>query len=35
MNHAETSPDQVAKAVFWIIFAGTVAFVSGVLLLIR
>jgi hypothetical protein len=35
MNHAETSPDQVAKTVFWIIFAGSAAFIIGVFLLIR
>jgi hypothetical protein len=35
MNHAETSPDQVAKTVFWIIALSTAAFVAGVLILIR
>ena len=35
MDHAETSPDQVAKTVFWIIVAGSVAFIAGVLFLIR
>ena len=31
MDHAETSPDQVAKTVFWIIVAGSLAFIAGVL----
>jgi hypothetical protein len=35
MNHAEASPEQVAKTVFWIIALSTAAFVAGVLLLIR
>lgn len=35
MDHAEASPDQVAKVVFWIIFGGCLAFVAGVLILIR
>ena len=35
MDHAETSPDQVAKAVFWIMFLGALAFVAGVIALIR
>jgi hypothetical protein len=35
MNHAEASPDQVASTVFWLIAAGCLAFVVGVLLLIR
>jgi hypothetical protein len=35
MNHAETSPDQVAKIVFWFITLSTAAFVAGVLILIR
>ncbi len=35
MDHAETSPDQVAKTVFWIITLSTAAFVAGVLILIR
>ena len=35
MNHAETSPDQVARAVFWLIFAASAAFVIGVVILIR
>lgn len=35
MDHADASPDQVAKAVFWIIAGGCLAFVAGVLILIR
>jgi hypothetical protein len=35
MDHAETSPDQVAKTVFYVIVAGSLAFIAGVLLLIR
>jgi hypothetical protein len=35
MDHAETSPDQVAKTVFWTIAVFTLAFVLGVLILIR
>jgi hypothetical protein len=35
MNHPEASPEQVAKAVFWIIVLSAAAFVVGVLLLIR
>jgi hypothetical protein len=35
MDHAEASPDQVAKIVFWTIALSTLAFVAGVLLLIR
>jgi hypothetical protein len=35
MENSETSPDQVAKTVFWIIMLGSIAFVAGVLLLIR
>lgn len=35
MNHAEASPEQVAKTVFWIIALSSAAFVVGVLLLIR
>jgi len=35
MNHAEASPEQVAKTVFWIIALSSAAFVAGVLLLIR
>jgi hypothetical protein len=35
MEHVETSPDQVAKTVFWAIALSTLAFVAGVLILIR
>jgi hypothetical protein len=35
MDHAEASPDQVARIVFWIIVGGSLAFVAGVLILIR
>jgi hypothetical protein len=35
MDHAENSPDQVAKIVFWAVALSTLAFVSGVLILIR
>jgi hypothetical protein len=35
MDHAENSPDQVAKTVFWAIALSTAAFVAGVLILIR
>jgi hypothetical protein len=35
MDHAETSPDQVAKTVFWTIALSSLAFVVGVLILIR
>jgi hypothetical protein len=35
MNHAETSPDQIAKNVFLIILISSLSFVAGVLLLIR
>jgi hypothetical protein len=35
MNHAETSPDQVAKTVFWVITVSSIAFIVGVLILIR
>jgi len=35
MDHADTPPDQVAKAVFLTILLSTVAFVAGVLILIR
>jgi hypothetical protein len=34
-NHAEASPEQVAKTVFWIIALSSAAFVAGVLLLVR
>ncbi len=33
--HAEDSPDQVAKVVFWAIAIGCLAFIAGVLILIR
>jgi hypothetical protein len=35
MDHAETSPDQVAKTVFWTIALSALAFIAGVLILIR
>lgn len=35
MDHDEPSPDQVAKTVFWTIALSTLAFVVGVLILIR
>jgi hypothetical protein len=35
MNHADASPDQVATTVFWIIVAGSLAFILGVIILIR
>jgi hypothetical protein len=35
MDHAEASPDQVAKTVFWTIALSTLAFIAGVLILIR
>jgi hypothetical protein len=35
VEQAETSPDQVAKTVFWTIAISTLAFISGVLILIR
>jgi hypothetical protein len=35
MNHADASPDQVAKTVFWMIVIGSLAFIAGVLILIR
>jgi len=35
MDHAETSPDQVAKTVFWVIVVSSLAFIAGVLILIR
>ena len=34
-EQAETSPEQVAKTVFWTIALSTLAFVAGVLILIR
>jgi hypothetical protein len=35
MDHSDASPDQVAKTVFWIIVIGSMAFIAGVLILIR
>jgi hypothetical protein len=35
MDHAETSPDQVAKTVFWAIAVASLAFIAGVIILIR
>jgi hypothetical protein len=35
MDHAEASPDQVAKTVFWIIVASAFAFIAGIVILIR
>lgn len=35
MNHADASPEQVAKTVFWMIGAGSLAFILGVIILIR
>ncbi len=35
VDHSETSPDQVAKTVFWAIALSTLAFILGVLILIR
>ena len=35
MDHAETSPDQVAKTVFWIIVAASLAFIVGAIILVR
>jgi hypothetical protein len=35
MNQSDASPDQVAKVVFWIIVAGGMAFIAGVIILIR
>ncbi len=35
MNHAETSPEQVAKVIFWIIAVSSLAFIAGVIILIR
>jgi hypothetical protein len=33
--HAESSPDQIAKTVFWIIVIGCLAFMAGAFILIR
>jgi hypothetical protein len=35
MDQVEMSPDQVARIVFWTIALSTLAFVAGVLILIR
>jgi len=35
MDHADASPDQVAKTVFWNIVIGSFAFIAGVFILIR
>jgi hypothetical protein len=35
MDHAEPSPDQVAKTVFWVIALSSLAFIAGVLVLVR
>ena len=35
MDHADATPDQVSKVVFWIIVGGSLAFIAGVLILIR
>jgi hypothetical protein len=35
MDHADESPDQVASTVFWIIVAGSLAFIAGIIILIR
>jgi len=35
VEHAEASPDQVARVVFWAIAISSVAFILGVLILIR
>lgn len=35
MDHAETSSDHVAKTVFWVIVAASMAFIGGVIILIR
>jgi len=35
MDHAEASPDQVAKTIFTIIAIASLAFIVGVLILIR
>jgi hypothetical protein len=35
MDHAETSPDQVARTVFWIIVAASLAFIVGAIILVR
>jgi hypothetical protein len=35
MNHADASSDQVARTVFWMIAIGCLAFIAGVVILIR
>jgi hypothetical protein len=35
MEHTEASADQVAKVVFQIILVGSIAFILGVIVLIR
>jgi hypothetical protein len=35
MDHSETSPEQIAKTVFWIIVVGSLLFIAGVVILIR
>jgi len=35
MDHADASPDQVARTVFWTIVVASLAFIAGVLILIR
>jgi len=35
MENATSPADQLAKTVFWIVMFSTVAFVAGVLILIR
>jgi hypothetical protein len=35
MDHADASPEQVAKTVFWIMFVSSIAFIVGVIILIR
>jgi hypothetical protein len=35
MDHPEASADQVAKVVFQIILVGSIAFILGVIVLIR
>jgi hypothetical protein len=35
MDHADASPDQVARIVFWTIALSALAFILGVLILIR
>jgi hypothetical protein len=35
MDHAENSPDHVARIVFWAIALSSLAFITGILILIR